>query len=154
MHGRGVFENLKCGEVAWCTEAGGFQPVDAHLLAGGHRLGRRQPFEVGVQPCPGDQPGGRRRPDLFGELGEQPVLLRGENAFLDTYPRSAISSTSKSVISSTIGLTVRPIVIVIVIMLCHGAPFVRRLICGRGQPAACSQCSGISVLNVSAAVPV
>jgi hypothetical protein len=50
---------------------------------------------------------GRGWTDLFSELGEVAVLLSGENALFNAYSRSAISRTSKSVISSTIGAAVR-----------------------------------------------
>jgi hypothetical protein len=63
--------------------------------------------------------GGRRRADVFGELGEAAMILDGEQPFSIQSSRTAISRTSKSVISSTMGSGAIVIVIVIVIVFGH-----------------------------------
>ena len=168
VHGRGVREDLERGEVAGRAEAGGLEPVDADLLARGHRLGERQRLEVGVEPRTGDQSRGRGRPDLLGELGELAVVRGGEDALLDA--ELAQRDLQDLEVGDLVDHRLAP---------CgrgrgrgrgHGRGGRRggggggrscsvRARAGHGHPdpaqvAARSQCSGISVRSVSVAVPV
>ena len=61
---------------------GSSQSTPTSLLAA-IGVGQRQLLEVGVEPGRGHQAGGGSGADLFGELGESPMVLGGENALLD-----------------------------------------------------------------------
>ncbi len=143
-----VREDLECREVTGRAEPGRFHPVDADLLARGHRLGESELLELGVEPRLGDQVSGGCGTDLLGELGEVAMLLGGENPLLDA------QFTQRDLEYLEVGDFVhhgldRPIVIVI---------------CGRGREtcvyflscylAASSHRSGSSVRRVSVDVPV
>jgi hypothetical protein len=71
------------------------------------RLGERVLLELGVEPCLGHQMRGGRWADLLGEFGIRRWSSAVKMPFSMHNSRSAISKTSKSVISSTIGATVR-----------------------------------------------
>jgi hypothetical protein len=74
---------MQRGEVAGRPETSGLQPIDTDVSTGGNRVGKDQLLEFGVKPGPGHHVGGRRRADVFGELGEAAMILGGEEPLFD-----------------------------------------------------------------------
>src|SRR3984957_15346262 len=79
-----VFQHMEGREVARCPKTRGMQPIDPDFLAGSKRFGQDQFLVLGFEPRPGHQASRRSRADLFSEFGHAAVVLRGENAFLNT----------------------------------------------------------------------
>jgi hypothetical protein len=114
---------------------GSIQSTPTSLL-GGHRFGQCQGLEIGVQPGPRHQAGGRGGADLFGELGETAVFLGGEDALLDA--QFAQRDLEHLEVGDLVDHRLHGAVVVVVV----------------AHVAASSQCSGISVCSVSEPVPV
>ena len=109
-------------------------------------------FEFRIQPGAGYQAGGRRRADLLGELGEQPVFGGGEETLLDAeFTQCDLENLEVGdlIDHGFDGAIVVVVVVVVVVVLRHGTTFPVR-----PQWAASSQRSGISVCKVSIIGPV
>jgi len=76
-----------------------FEPVDADLLAGGHRVGERKLLERRVQPRPATAVR-REWVDLFGELGECRWFLSRVKMPFSMHNRANAISGLRSRISS------------------------------------------------------
>src|SRR5258708_23867328 len=102
MQPRRIFEHAKIHVVARGAEPGGFRPVDADLLAGLDAVLQETRLETGVHAF-----ATKREPAAGPTDSVHSVNLRWSSAVKRpcsiASSRTAISRTSKSVISSTVG---------------------------------------------------